>query len=97
MEWHDAVSPLGEFAVSRAKNAPSIVIAEGFAAERLRLTGESSLRKNPHTKYSSKDYRSDCVLVSAMAEMSAWACDPSIWQLASLEGLTMEMVIGTLG
>ena len=42
MEWHDANLPLGDFAVRMAKNAPSIVIGEWFAAVRFRRTGRRS-------------------------------------------------------
>lgn len=56
-------------AVSLAKNAPSIAMGERLAAERLRLTGRRSSRENPQAVNSSRDHRSDCAPVSAIADV----------------------------
>ena len=72
MEWNDANLPLGDFAVKMAKNVPSIVIGEWFAAVRLRRTGRRSSRENPWPRKSSSDHRLDWAPVTAMAETSAW-------------------------
>ena len=96
MEWHDANLPLGDFAVKMAKNAPSIVIGEWFAAVRLRRTGRRSSRENPWPRKSSSDYRLDWAPVTAMAEASAWTAGTWMGLLfLRCADLSIEMVIGT--
>ena len=57
--------------VCMAKNAPSILIGEWFAAVRFRRTGRRFSRYNPWPRNSSSDHRLDWAPVSAMAETSA--------------------------
>ena len=71
MERHEVTSPFWSFVVSLAKNAPSIEMGEGLAADKPRRTGSRSSRENPHAKKSFIDHKSDCAPVSAMAEISA--------------------------
>ena len=59
IERHDVVLPLGDFAMRTAKNAPSILIGERFAAVRLRRTGRKSSRENPWARKSSSDHKLD--------------------------------------
>ena len=71
MERHEVTSPLWSFAVSLAKNAPSIEMGEQLGADKPTRTGSRLSRENPHTKKSAIDHKSDCAPVSAMSETSA--------------------------
>ncbi len=71
MERQDIAVPLREVVLSLAKNVPSIAIGERLAADKLRLTVCRSSRENPQARNSSRDHRSDCAPVSAMADTLA--------------------------
>ena len=69
-------APSREAAVSLAKNAPSMAMGERLAAERLKLTGCRSSREKPQVMNSSRDHRSDCAPVSAIADVFALLLEP---------------------
>lgn len=98
MMRHDVTLPLRDFAVSMAKNTPSIEMGEWLAAHKLRLTGSKSSREKLHARKSARDHKSDYAPVSAMAKTSAWVFQAwaELLYLAWAE-LSTEMVIETLG
>ena len=76
MERHDETTPPLEVAESLAKKAPSTAMGERLAADMLRRTGRRSSRENPQARNRSKDQRSDCAPVSAMADTLAKVAKP---------------------
>ena len=70
MEWHAVISPLLDCVASLAKNAPSIVMGERLAAER--LMGWRSSREKPQAMKSDDDHKSDWAPVSGIADTSAY-------------------------
>ena len=98
MERQDVGLPLPEAVESLAKKAPSTAMGERLAADMLRWTGRRSSRENPQARNSSRDQRSDCAPVSAMADTFATLAEPRSSVLStSPTGLSTEMVIGALG
>ena len=57
--------------VNLAKNAPSMEMGEGLAADKLKRNGCRWSREKPQARKSDKAQRSDCAPVSTIAEMSA--------------------------
>lgn len=98
MEQHDDSSPLGDFVVSLAKNAPSMEIGEPLAADKIKWLGYRWSREKPQGRESDKAQRLDCAPVSTIAETSAsgggaWRGVP----LFVVFGLSSSIVIGTCG
>ena len=98
MERHEVTSPLWGCIVSLAKNVPSIEMGERLAADSPRRTGNRSLRENPHAMKSVIDHKSDCALVSAIAETSAIVFEVRLGVLYLVWAeVSMEIVIGLWG
>ena len=98
MERHEVTSPLWGCVVSLAKNAPSIEMGERLAADSSRRTGNRSSRENPHAMKSVIDHKSDCALVSAIAETSAIVFEVRLGVLYLVWAeVSMEIVIGLWG
>lgn len=96
MEQHDDSSPLGDFVVSLAKNAPSMEMGERLAADKLKRMGCRWSCEKPQARQSDKAQRSDCAPVSTIIATSAsgrgaWRGVP----LFVVFGLSSSIVIGT--
>lgn len=93
MERHEVTTPPLGAVESLAKNAPSIVIGERLAADKLRLAGCRLSHENPLARNLSSDHRSDCVPVSAPAEIFSPLTKPRLQVLpphvASLSTVTV--------
>lgn len=98
MERQDVTRPPLQVIESLAKNAPSMVIGERLAADRLRLTGRRLSREKPQARNSSRDQRSDCASVSAAADIRAPSAEPRLLVPSlSPTGMFIEMVINARG
>ena len=84
--------------VSLVKNAPSMEMGERLATDKLKRMGCRWSREKPQARKLDKAQRSDCALVSTIAETSAsgggaWRGVP----LLVVFGLSSSMVTGTRG